>query len=75
MSETTGSTVSCNCGYYKAEYSSFSVRALFLKSHFASVTEYASSYFSPSSYAASASPFEGLAERMNWLKVNPEEVS
>lgn len=23
---------------------------------------------------ASASPFEGLAERMNWLKVKPEEV-
>jgi nucleoside diphosphate kinase len=23
---------------------------------------------------ASASPFEGLAEKMNWLKVNPEEV-
>jgi hypothetical protein len=24
---------------------------------------------------ASASPFEGLAERMNWLKVAPEKVS
>ena len=24
---------------------------------------------------ASASPFEGLAERMNWLKVKPEAVS
>lgn len=24
---------------------------------------------------ASASPFEGLAERMNWLKVSPEQVS
>ncbi len=24
---------------------------------------------------ASASPFEGLAERMNWLKVKPEEVN
>ena len=23
---------------------------------------------------ASASPFEGLAERMNWLKVAPEKV-
>ncbi len=24
---------------------------------------------------ASASPFEGLAERMNWLKVEPKDVS
>ncbi len=24
---------------------------------------------------ASASPFEGLAERMNWLKVEPKNVS
>ena len=24
---------------------------------------------------ASASPFEGLAERMNWLKTDPENVS
>jgi hypothetical protein len=25
-------------------------------------------------FKASASPFEGLAERMNWLNVKPEEV-